>query len=313
MIESRMVEAYERKKGPARDYTNIGVVSEPAFAYLPDPKTVFAVRANRFAALQADNPLGPYLGFLSRLAFVQHEAQASVPLPIPAVEAEPSLHRPQAMPLSKEILSEDDHFTQLVAWFIQHAVVPGAPEPAKQARARLHAMVWPERLALAEAILDGTYPVEQLGESLYMAAALQVYMTQRAARLDTTRLRPIGRGGCPACGSGPVASMIVGWAGAERARYCCCSICATLWNYVRIKCTTCNATGGISYYLIEEQSKEIAVETCTVCGNYIKHLHQHRNAAIEPFADDLASFGLDLLVREKGFRRAAANPLMVVL
>jgi len=35
--------------------------------------------------------------------------------------------------------------------------------------------------------------------------------------------------------------------------------------------------------------------------------------AIEPFADDLASFGLDLLVRKKGFRRAAANPLMVVL
>jgi formate dehydrogenase maturation protein FdhE len=41
-------------------------------------------------------------------------------------------------------------------------------------------------------------------------------------------------------------------------------------------------------------------------------LHQHRNQQIEPVADDIGSFALDLLVREKGFHRTAINPMMVI-
>lgn len=300
------------KEGPARDYTRVGQVSEPPFVRLPDPGTVFATRSARLAALAEGNPLAPYLAFLSRLIAVQHAVQAALPPPpiLDPARLEQSLANTMP-PLSKEALSEGEGFAQTLEWLIRHAAVPDAPEAAEQARARLHAMPWPERLALAEAILGEAYPAEQLGECLYAAAALQVHLARLATRLDAARLRPVGDGVCPVCGSGPVASMIVGWANADGARYCCCSLCATLWNYVRIKCTACGSTAGISYSLIEEQSKDIAVETCTACRSYIKHLHQHRKADIDPFADDLASFGLDVLVRDEGFRRTAANPLMV--
>ncbi|MBV8574229.1 MAG: formate dehydrogenase accessory protein FdhE, partial [Acetobacteraceae bacterium] len=47
------------------------------------------------------------------------------------------------------------------------------------------------------------------------------------------------------------------------------------------------------------------------CRCYIKHLQQQRDPALEPFADDIASYGLDLLLREQGFRRGGINPLFI--
>ena len=300
----------DRGKG---DYTRVGDVSEPAFVRLPDPERVFAARAARLAALAAGNPLGPYLAFLSRLVEVQHAACAALPPAPPVPEPVLAQRLQHAMPpLSREALGEGGGFPATLDWLSRHAALPEAPEPAEQARARLLAMAWPERLELAAAVFDAAYPAEQLGESLYMAAALQVHLTRCAAQLDGSRLKPVGNGVCPACGSAPVASMVVGWASANRARYCCCSLCGTLWNYTRIKCTSCGSTGGIAYYAIEEEPGDVAAETCDTCGTYAKHLHQDKNTQLEPFADDLASFGLDVLVREKGFRRSAPNPLMII-
>lgn len=85
-----------------------------------------------------------------------------------------------------------------------------------------------------------------------------------------------------------------------------------MWNCVRIKCTSCGSTAGISYRLVEELSKDVAVEICASCRGCIKHFHQHRNTQIEPFADDISSFGLDVLVQKENFRRTAINPLMVI-
>ena len=43
----------------------------------------------------------------------------------------------------------------------------------------------------------------------------------------------------------------------------------------------------------------------------MKILHQQKDPAIEPVADDVASLGLDLLVREMGYRRGGVNPFLV--
>ncbi len=295
------------------DYTKLGDVGEPAFVRLPEPDALFAARAARLAALAEGNPLGPYLAFLSRLVLVQHAAQAALP-PMPPVPEPRLAQRLQhgMPPLSSDVLTEDGGFAATLDWVGRHAARADAPTEAEQARARLLAMPGPERLALAEAVFEAAYPAERLGESLYVAAALQVHLARHAARLEASRLRPVGDGVCPACGRAPVASLVVDWAGANRARYCCCSLCGTMWNYVRIKCVSCGATRGIAYYAIGEGSGEIAAEACDTCGTYIKHLHQHKNPQLEPFADDIASFGLDVLVRERGFQRGALNPLMVV-
>jgi FdhE protein len=294
-----------RKSGPPRDFTKVGEVSAPAFARPPDPTTLFTTRAQRLADLVPDNPLGPYLTFLSGLVAIQHEAQATLPPP-----ASPSPSDPDTPPLSSVLLSEDPHFAQLLDWFLQRAEFVEAPAEARQALARLQAM--PARLALADAVREAAYPMDQLAECLFVAAAVQVHMTRLAAALDLSQLHRATDGICPTCGSPPVASMIVNWPNASRVRYCVCPLCATAWNYVRIKCTSCGSTGGIEYFLLEEQSKDITVETCSNCRGYIKHLHQDAQPAIEPIADDIASLGIDLLVQQEGFRRITANPLLVM-
>ena len=68
----------------------------------------------------------------------------------------------------------------------------------------------------------------------------------RAARCRAA-LVPVGDGVCPACGGAPVASVVVGWQGAHGTRFCACSLCATQWHEVRIKCVLCGSTKGIAY------------------------------------------------------------------
>ena len=95
------------------------------------------------------------------------------------------------------------------------------------------------------------------------------------------------------------------------ARFCACSLCGTLWNYVRIKCTLCGSTKGIGYQEIEGGPGTVKAETCDSCGCYVKILHQHKDPALDPVADDVATLGLDLLVREGGYRRGSFNPFLI--
>jgi FdhE protein len=41
-------------------------------------------------------------------------------------------------------------------------------------------------------------------------------------------------------------------------------------------------------------------------------LYQGQDTRVDPYADDLASLGLDVLVSEAGFARHAPNPLLLV-
>ena len=107
--------------------------------------------------------------------------------------------------------------------------------------------------------------------------------------------------------------MVVGWQGAHNTRFCSCSLCATLWHVVRIKCVLCGSTEGISYQEIENGpgSGKVRAETCEKCRCYVKILQQQNDPALDPVADDVATLGLDLLVREDGYRRGAVNPYLM--
>ena len=52
-------------------------------------------------------------------------------------------------------------------------------------------------------------------------------------------------------------------------------------------------------------------ETCEECHGYVKILHQRKYPQLDPVADDVATLGLDLLVREAGYRRGAINPYLL--
>ena len=43
----------------------------------------------------------------------------------------------------------------------------------------------------------------------------------------------------------------------------------------------------------------------------MKILQQQKDPGLDPVADDVATLGLDLLVRETGYRRGAVNPFLI--
>jgi FdhE protein len=63
---------------------------------------------------------------------------------------------------------------------------------------------------------------------------------------------------------------------------------------------------------VEGDAGAAKAETCDECGTYAKMFYAAKDLTVEPFADDLATLGLDLLVAEAGWSRHAQNPLLRV-
>ena len=68
---------------------------------------------------------------------------------------------------------------------------------------------------------------------------------------------------------------------------------------------------GVSYYSIEGRKDIINAETCPVCLSYLKVIRQDRDPQVDPAADDLASFDLDLLMSEKNIAKNGINFMMI--
>jgi FdhE protein len=296
---------------PRHDPVPIGKIAEPPFVRLPDAKTLFATRAGRLRALSEGHPLAPYLSFLASLSDVQHRLQDGLVEPVLPSDAGRERAREFAMPpLDRSRFTADAAFSAAFDRLLALARDIDMPEPAMAALLRTIGADPPTRDAAAHAVLVDSIPVEALADHLFVAAALQVHFARLAARLEPHRLVAVGDGACPACGAPPVSSMVVGWPGAETTRFCACSLCGTLWNYVRVKCTLCGSTKGITYRQVEGGSGLVGAETCDNCRGYVKILQQQQDPALDPVADDVASLALDLLVRELGYRRGAVNPFM---
>jgi len=303
-----------RRRELKPDPDRIGISGSVPFVRLPDPARLFTERAERLRVLAPGHVMEGYLSFLAAIATAQAAivasgADAIRPLALPADAAQRSEHG--MPPLSAELLGSDPAFAAGFDRLLDAIDLDAAPAPARAARDALRAATSEDWLDLASQIFQGAYPYERLGECVFAAAALQIYLAAQAAQLDAKALKPVADGVCPACGGGAVSSLIVSWTPADKARYCACSLCGTLWNQVRIRCTACGSGEGISYYGLDEISKDVQVETCTTCNSYIKHLHQDRAPGLDPIADDVASYGLDLKIAEEGFRRAGLNPLFL--
>ncbi len=290
------------------DPSRVGGVAEAPFVRLPEPVTLFARRAARLRALAEGHVLSDYLLFLACIVDAQAGAAAALPPPEPVPAAQLARAAEHAMP---PLSGLDADFDACLAWVLNRADLTGAPEAAQTAAAAVRAMPEEERAGLAGDVMQGACPPERVAEALFVAAALQVHLARRAALLDSGSVQPCAAGVCPVCGGAPVSSLVVGWTAAAKARYCACSLCGTLWNHVRIRCTACGSTDGVAYYAIENGLKTVGVETCAACRSYIKHMQQHEDAALDPVADDVASYALDLLAREQDFRRAGVNPLFL--
>jgi FdhE protein len=289
---------------PRHDPTPIGEVAKPPFARLPEPGALFTRRAERFRTLARGHELTSYLLFLADLCAVQHGIQDGLPaVELPAFDVLARAREHGMPPLDRSRFTAD---VACDATLDRLLAAADACEMPAAAKAALHNVRGADAAALAGMVrsaLADSIPVETMAEHVFVAAALQVHFSRLAAQLDATGLVPVGDGACPACGGPPVSSMVVGWPPASaRARSA---------DYVRIKCTVCGSTKGISYLGIEGGTDTVKAETCDSCRSYVKILHQHKEAALEPVADDVASLGLDLLVRGTGMRRGGVNPFLL--
>jgi FdhE protein len=293
---------------PRYDPVPIGEVARPPFARPPDPLSLFRSRAQRFVALAARHELAEYLRFLAGLAETQHRIQEELPVPDPPSEELRAGARELSLPsLPRDRFTFEPVFAATLARLLAYVTAVDMPPPARVALQRLTNADIATREHMVRAVLANSLPIETLAEHVYVAAALQVHFARLAAQLNPDRLVPIGKAGCPVCGGLPVCSLVVGWRTAQATRFCACALCGTLWNYVRIKCTLCGSTKSISYQQIEGGSGTVKAETCGTCHGYVKILHQHEDPQLEPVADDVATLGLDLLLREAGYRRGGVN------
>jgi hypothetical protein len=71
-----------------------------------------------------------------------------------------------------------------------------------------------------------------------------------------------------------------------------------------VQCAACGNTKGIAYYGFEGESDLVKAETC---GAYLKVFRRHKLTETEPHADDLATLGLDLKLREAARRGASPD------
>jgi FdhE protein len=165
--------------------------------------------------------------------------------------------------------------------------------------------------AQADALVALRYAEIVPSTAPFIMAALQVVWTDLASRLDVRDVPYVDTPGvCPVCGSAPVASTVRIGGALQGYRYVQCGLCSTESHVVRVKCTNCDSTKGIAYHGIEGGSDALKAESCDECHTYRKIGYMEKDMEYEPFADDLASLTLDLLMGEAGYRRASPNPFL---
>lgn len=292
------------------DPSMIGGIAKVPLARLPDPARLFQTRAQRLSFLAEHSAnLAPYLSFLAALCGAQVRLVSALPAARPPAEDQLRSARANHMPpldraaMCAELSAAIDLLPDLLA-------DSAMPEPARLALAALVAADATDRDWVMTNVLTDQIPEDSVAPHLFAALALQVVAARQAALLHVEQLVAIGPGICPACGGRHASSLVTENIGAEGARYCACATCQTLWNEVRVKCTCCGSTKGITYRSVETEEATVKAECCRECGSWVKILYQNKNASLEPIADDVASLGLDLMMRDSAWRRGGYNPFL---
>jgi FdhE protein len=278
-----------------------GQLGEIPFLRLPQPEPLFSKRAERFASLAHGHTLSEYLELLARAASAQLAALEtnSVCLLTPSrapIDVGTHVRAPEWRDTLRVIVAE-----------LSATSMPAESRGALDLLARAPPdLVEP----LADRVLANAAEGADLATGPFVAAALQVYFASLAAGVDPAAVSRRS-GSCPVCGALPVVGVVLG---DDRLRYLVCSVCATQWHHTRIQCTACGESKGLSYYQLEgERAASVPVaaaakaEACPSCKSYTKLFYMERDPHLEPFADDVATLALDLLMAENGWSRHGVN------
>jgi FdhE protein len=281
---------------------------EIRFLFLPG-RDLFAARAERFHLLSKGHSLGEYLAFLALLAEAQQEALNRFPLISLPDHGEQALCREHGMPLLDACsLPRDPAWREGLTMILRQMKEAALPTAARETVASLMLADETEVEEMADRILAGDPAGISPRDLPFVAAALQVYWVYMASSMEEQAFsRRKEGGGCPVCGSYPVAGIVRSGGAEQGLRYLCCSLCAAQWHKVRIKCSTCESTRGIDYYTLEGSNGAVKAESCDVCGAYLKLLYLEKESRMEAMADDLATMALDMLMENEGKARCGLN------
>lgn len=274
-------------------------------------KDVFRRRELRFLQLAQDHPFADYLDFMANLSQAQHEALDSFPAVALPDDGQLARRREHAMPpLGAQDWRRDPAWRDGLKKILWHMAKFRLNPLSAEAVVHLLLSAEDELEAIADKLLAGDLAAVRAQDMPFVAAALQVYWVRMADTLGEGAFGRLEQGGlCPVCGSQPVSGTVhIG--GAEQGlRYLTCSLCASHWHMVRIKCSHCESTGGISYHALEGSKGEVKAESCDDCNSYLKILYMDKDCEVEAVADDIATLPIDMLMDRAGKLRNGANLL----
>lgn len=283
---------------------------------LPPGNGYFSARAARLRHLAEGHALGEWLRYLAQVADRQDLALASFPAVAgPDATVIARSHEFALPPLSPLGWKRDPVWKEALRRMAAELAGSG-PVPARAVAARLAAAddVWLDDQV--NLLLGATIEGLDIAASLLLGAALQVYWVRLAADLNPADVGVLEVPNlCPVCGSRPVASIIRTGGADSGLRYLHCSLCESEWHMVRVKCSRCDSTKGISYCQVDgaagQAKSKIRAETCDECHGYLKIVSMERDPDVDALADDVASLALDVLVDDAGYLRTGFNPLLV--
>ncbi|MDO4681583.1 MAG: formate dehydrogenase accessory protein FdhE [Lautropia sp.] len=291
---------------------------------LPQPGSLFLDRAARLRHLAEGSPMADFLRYVARLMDAQHQLFKG--LPEAAQPADETYLRAQthAMPLWQVSAETCGDLLPVLHALLDELEKSG--EHTEFQRLQMDELRQMDGRGLMQ-LVDAVLMAAPLNESRrvkapFVMAALQVAMTAKAAVLDPGKMPYVDPPTvCPVCSSHPVASIIRIDGQSAGLRYLHCGVCATEWHMVRVKCSNCASTKGISYRRLadadqpqvdEEAAVACMAELCSSCGSYRKLFDLQKDHAIEALSDDLATLALDILMGEEGHARAGLNPFLIM-
>ncbi|QEY59968.1 formate dehydrogenase accessory protein FdhE [Pseudomonas sp. C27(2019)] len=290
-----------------------GAAMTPPFVQRP-PADLFSQRAKRLDALSEGHPMAAYLRLLASICRAQ-QSVLDAPPKLSELDTSPLCAALQhdMPPLAVDTLLHDSGWhMQLDAWleaFTQDN--ENLPDAVCAALQQLREADAEQRQSWASALLGGHF--SQVPEALvpFLGAALQLAWQHWLKAIDIEDIREReDQTECPCCGSLPVAGIIHQRRPINGVRYLVCSLCASQWHYVRLKCSHCLSTRELDYLHFDDSPHGIKAEACPDCHTYLKQLYLEIAPTGEAFSADLASLDLDMRLAEQGLQRRAPNLLL---
>jgi len=144
-------------------------------------------------------------------------------------------------------------------------------------------------------------------EFFFVRALLQPYaefVMQRGAPAGAHA--PIA---CPFCSALPCVAVLRG-EGEGAKRFLLCSLCATEWEFRRVKCPGCGEEDKDNLpVFVEEDPACVRIEACDTCRGYLKAVDLTKNGHAVPIVDEIATVWLNVFAEENGYRKIQPNLL----